>query len=132
MPAMSARIGFRLAALLTALGTAAACAPVGPGPYQAQATNAAYACQQGITQACYDYQAVAPAANAEAYQEQQNAQVGTAVAAGLLGAVAGAAIVGSTRDRGYRGRGHYGPRRGYDRGYYGRGHYDRGHYRGYR
>ena len=47
-------------------------------------------------------------------------------------ALAGAAIVGSTRDRGYRGRGHYGPRRGYDRGYYGRGHYDRGHYRGYR
>jgi L-amino acid N-acyltransferase YncA len=68
--------------------------------------------------ACYDYQAVAPAANAEAYQQQQNAQVGTAVAAGLVGAVAGAAIVGSTRSN----RGYYRGGRGYYRG-------DRGHYR---
>jgi hypothetical protein len=116
------RLGFRLTSLLTAGSLAAiglaACAPAPPGPYQQQAGNAAYACQQGIQQACYDYQAVAPAANAEAYQQQQNAQVGTAVAAGLVGAVAGAAIVGSTRSN----RGYYRGGRGYYRG-------DRGHYR---
>jgi len=118
MSATPARKGFRLLAALTALSTAAACAPVGPGPYQVQASNAAYACQQGIAQACYDYQAIAPAANAEVYQEQQNAQVGTAVAAGLLGAAAGAAIASSSRPH-YRGRGYYGPRRGhYHRGYH--------------
>jgi hypothetical protein len=111
------RFAFRLMALLTAGSTLAACAPVGSGPYQAQANNAAYACQQGIQEACYDYQNLAPAANYEAAQQQHqnNAVVGTAVAAGVLGAVAGAAIAGSGRDRGYRGRGyyrdrHYGPR----------------------
>ncbi|TPG53367.1 hypothetical protein EAH89_16590 [Roseomonas nepalensis] len=123
MPLSPARKGFRLVSLITALSTAAACAPVGPGyyaqgPYQQQASGAAYACQQGIQQACYDYQAYAPAANAEVYQEQQNAQVGTAVAAGLLGAVAGAAIASSGRRSHYRDRGYYGPRRGYYRGGY--------------
>lgn len=116
MPLSPARKGFRLVSLLTALSTAAACAPAGPGPYQQQASNAAYACQQGIQQACYDYQAITQAANAEAYQDQQNAQVGTAVAAGLIGAVAGAAIIGSSRRPHYRDRGYHGPRRGYHRG----------------
>ncbi|HEY8611185.1 MAG TPA: hypothetical protein VIL69_07835 [Roseomonas sp.] len=116
------RIGFRLAAMLTAGSLAAGCAPVGPGIYQQQASNAAYACQQGIMEACQDYQALAPAANAEVYQQQQEAQVGTAVAAGLVGAIAGAAIASSTRSRrdyhGYRGR-YDGPRgRYYHRGYY--------------
>ena len=121
MPEPRFRPGFRLVAALVALTTAVACAPVGPGPYQQQASSAAYACQQGITQACYDYQAVAPAANAEVYQEQRNAQVGTAVAAGLVGAVAGAAIASSARRPHYRDRGYYEPRRGYygpRRGYY--------------
>ncbi|WP_424136978.1 hypothetical protein [Roseomonas chloroacetimidivorans] len=114
------RFAFRLAALLTTGSMVVSCAPV-PGPYQEQANNAAYACQQGIPQACADYQALAPAANAEAYQSQQNAAVGTAVAAGLLGAVAGAAIA-SSGDRGYRGRGHY---RGHGRYYGHRGGYHR-------
>jgi hypothetical protein len=105
---------FRLAALLVA-GSVTGCA-VTPGPYQQQAGSAAAACQQGIKEACYDYQALAPAANAEAAQQQQNAVVGTAVAAGLLGAVAGAAIA-SDNDRGYR-RGYYQPRYRYHRGYY--------------
>ena len=105
MNAAFRRTGFRLAALLTA-GAMAACAPVGPGPYQQQANSAAQACQQGIREACYDYQNLAPAANAEAAQAQQNAAVGTAVAAGLVGAVAGAAIA-SSANRGYRGRGYY-------------------------
>ena len=122
--------GFRFAALLAAGSLViAGCAPVpaGPGPYQQQANNAAYACNQGIREACRDYQALAPAANAEAYQAdqqaQQNAVVGTAVAAGLVGAVAGAAIASSSsRGRSYhRGR-HY-HRGGYDRGY------RRGYYR---
>lgn len=118
MSAPRARKGFRLVALATALCTAAACAPVGPGPYQAQANNAAYACQQGNRQACYDYQYIAPAADAETAQAQQNAQVGTAVAAGLIGAAAGAAIIGSSGRSHYRGRGYGGPRRGYyNRGY---------------
>lgn len=117
--------GFRSTALLTAgtlvLAGLAACAPVGPGPYQQQANYAGYACQQGNTQACYDYQALAPAANAEAAQAQQNAAVGTAVAAGVVGAVAGAAIASSSR-RSYRHRGYY-----RDRGYYRGGrHYHRG------
>ncbi|WP_458095685.1 hypothetical protein [Roseomonas sp. WA12] len=122
--------GFRFAALLAAGSlVVAGCAPVpvGPGPYQQQASNAAYACNQGIREACYDYQALAPAANAEAYQAdqqaQQNAVVGTAVAAGLVGAVAGAAIAGSSsRGRSYN-RGRYYHRGGYDRGY------RRGYYR---
>ncbi|MBP0444200.1 hypothetical protein J8J14_05360 [Roseomonas sp. SSH11] len=126
MHALHRRIAFRLAALLTA-GSMAACAPVA-GPYQQQASNAAYACQQGWLEACQDYQALAPAANAEAWQSQRDAQVGTALAAGVVGAIAGAAIASSGRDdrRYYRGRGyydrpsyrHHGYGRGYHRGYY--------------
>ena len=56
------RLGFRFAALLTSISLAAGCAPVGPGIYQQQANNAAYACQLGNPQACQDYQALAPAA----------------------------------------------------------------------
>ena len=122
MAASPRQLGFRLLALLTA-GSMAACAPVGSGPYQQQANNAAYACQQGIYEACQDYQALAPAANAEAYQQQQqqNAAVGAAVAAGVVGAVAGAAIASSSRrDRGYYGHRHY---HRYDRGPYRRGWY---------
>ncbi|WP_426956178.1 hypothetical protein [Muricoccus radiodurans] len=108
------RHAIRAAAVLAMAGLAA-CAPV-VGPYEQQAAGAAQACQQGYQQACYDYQALAPAANAEAAQNAQNAQVGTAVAAGVIGAAAGAAIVGATtRDRGYR-RGYYDrPRRYYYR-----------------
>ncbi|SHI35877.1 hypothetical protein SAMN02745194_00127 [Roseomonas rosea] len=118
---MPPRVAFRLAALLTA-SSLAACAPGPAGPYQQQANSAAYACQQGIAEACQDYQALAPAANAEAYQQQQNAQVGTAVAAGVVGAIAGAAIASSARSdrRHYRGRGYYHrpPHRSYHRHYY--------------
>ncbi|MBP0491459.1 hypothetical protein [Roseomonas indoligenes] len=113
------RAGFRTTALLS-IGTVilaglSACAPAGPGPYQQQANYAGYACQQGNPQACQDYQALAPAANAEAAQAQQNAVVGTAVAAGVVGAVAGAAIASSSR-RGYRNRGYYRGGGGYYRG----------------
>jgi len=124
MPYPLRRFAFRLATVLIAASTASACAPVA-GPYQVQADQAAIACQQGYREACYDYQAIAPAANAEAYQSQQDAAVGTAVAAGLLGAVAGAAIASSARPS----RGYYRGGRGYDRGY-GRG-YRRDYHRGY-
>ncbi|WP_426955839.1 hypothetical protein [Muricoccus radiodurans] len=102
------RLSARSLAILAAVGVSA-CA-VAPGPYEQQAAAASQACYQGYTDACYQAQALQPAAAAERNQAQQNAQVGTAVAAGLIGAAAGAAIVSSSRP--YYGRPYYG------RGYY--------------
>ena len=93
------------AVALVAAGGLAACVPA-VGPYEANASQAAIACQQGDQRACYDYQALAPAAQVEASQNAQNAAVGTAVTAGVVGAVAGAAIVGATAPR-YYGRPYY-------------------------
>lgn len=109
-------------ALLVAAGSLAACVPA-VGPYEVQANQAAVACQQGYQQACYDYQAVAPAAQAESAYNAQNAAVGSALAAGVVGAAAGAAIVGASRGPRYYGRGYYG------RPYYGRPYYGGRYYR---
>ncbi len=110
------RVPSHLAALV-AMAALSACAPQ-VGPYEAQANAAATACSQGDRRACFEYQSIAPAAQAEAAQNQQNANVGTAVAAGVIGAAAGAAIVGATTsDRGY-----------YNRPYYGRPYYRGGRY----
>ncbi|MBR0657300.1 hypothetical protein [Plastoroseomonas arctica] len=107
----------RLATLFAILGLAGCV--VAPGPVEQQATNASIACQQGYQQACNDAAYLQQAASAERNQAQQEANVGTALAAGIVGLAAGAAIVGSS-DRGYR-RG-----RPYNRGrYYGRPAYRR-------
>jgi len=106
---------FRILTVLAAASLAAC--TVAPGPMEQQATQANIACQQGYYQACQQAAYLAPAANAERAQAQQAANVGTAVAAGLVGVAAGAAIANS------------GPRY-YGRGYYGRGYYGRG-YRGW-
>lgn len=120
-----------------ALTSLAACAPA-VGPYQMQASEAAYACQQGSPQACQDYQAIAPVANAEAYQAQQNAAVGTAVAAGAIGL--GAAIASSNNHHyhgGYHGGYRRPPPRHYHRSGYRRppphhgGHHGGGHHGGH-
>ena len=102
----------RLLALLAA-ASATACA-VAPGPLEQQANQANFACQQGHYQACQQAAYLPPASSAERAQAQQAANVGTAVAAGLVGVAAGAAIASSTGPRYY-----YGPR------YYGRGYYRR-------
>lgn len=104
----------RLLALLVAAGTTA-CA-VAPGPIEQQANQAGIACQYGNYQACQQAAYLQPAASAERAQAQQAANVGTAVAAGLVGVAAGAAIASSTGPR-YYGRGYYG------RPYYGRGYH---------
>jgi hypothetical protein len=101
---------FRLVAVVATMGLAA-CA-VAPGPVEQQAAQASIACQQGYKQACGTAAYLEPAASAERAQAQQDANVGTAVAVGLLGAVAGAAIVSSSQPR-YYGRSYY--RRGYYR-----------------
>ncbi|WP_376096273.1 hypothetical protein ACE7GA_04570 [Roseomonas sp. CCTCC AB2023176] len=90
----------------------AACTPQ-VGPTQAQHSAAVQACTYGDRNACYNAQALAPAAQVEAQQNAQNAAVGTAVAAGLAGAVAGAAITSAATPRYY-----YGPRHYYGRPYY--------------
>ncbi|MCK8784667.1 hypothetical protein M0638_09760 [Roseomonas sp. NAR14] len=99
------RLPFRSIAVLAALSVTA-CA-TGPGPYQIQANQANYACQMGDPNACYAAQGLAPLAQAEYAQQQQqnNAVVGTAVAAGALGIIAGAAIANSGPRYGYYGRG---------------------------
>lgn len=124
--------------VIGALTSLAACAPA-VGPYQMQASEAAYACQQGSPQACQDYQAIAPVANAEAYQAQQNAAVGTAVAAGAIGLGVGAAIANSNNHYhgGYHGGGYRRPPpRHYHRSghrppprHHGGGHHGGGHHR---
>lgn len=95
---------------LLAAASVTACA-VTPGPYEQQATQANIACQQGSYEACRTAAYLQPAASAERAQAQQNAQVGTAVAAGLIGVAAGAVIADAARP-GYYGRPYYG------RGYY--------------
>lgn len=111
----------RVATLFAALGVAGCV--VAPGPIEQQAGQANIACQQGDRRACNDAAYLQPAAAAERDQAQQQANVGTAVAAGVVGLVAGAAIVGST-NRGYRNDGYYrGP--AYGGGYYGRPGYRR-------
>jgi len=108
----------RIATLFAILGLAGCV--VAPGPVEQQAGQANFACQQGDQRACQDAAYLQQAASAERAQAQQDANVGTAVAAGVVGLVAGAAIIGaaSNNDRGYR-RGPP-PRR-----YYGRPHYRR-------
>jgi hypothetical protein len=109
---------FRVLAVL-ATASMTACA-VAPGPVEQQATQANIACQQGYQQACQQAAYLAPAANAERAQNQQAANVGTAVAAGLVGVAAGAAIASSGPryySRPYYGRPYYGYGRGYYRGW---------------
>jgi hypothetical protein len=103
---------FRILAMLAAV-SATACT-VAPGPVEQQATQANIACQQGYYEACRHAAYLQPAASAEHAQAQQTANVGTALAAGLVGAAAGAAIVGASSP-----------------GYYNRGYYGRGYYRGW-
>ncbi|TCI00703.1 hypothetical protein EJV46_01280 [Roseococcus sp. SYP-B2431] len=107
---------FRVLAVAASVSMAG-CA-VAPGPMEQQANQANIACQQGYHEACRQAAYLQPAASAERAQNQQAANVGTAVAAGLVGVAAGAAIANS------------GPRY-YGRGYYGRGYYGRGYYRGW-
>ncbi len=124
MPREPRRLPFRITAALATAAVLSGCAAV-PGPYENQAASAAQACQWGNQRACYDLQALQPAVAAEQAQGQRDAQVNSALVAGLVGLAAGAAIIGaSNSDRGYRGR-------GYDRGY-NRGYYDRGYGRGWR
>ncbi|WP_426960046.1 hypothetical protein [Muricoccus radiodurans] len=92
-----------LAILATASLTACA---VAPGPVEQQATQAGVACQQGYYGACRTAAALQPAASAERARAEQNAQVGTAVAAGLVGVAAGAIIADAARPH-YYGRGYY-------------------------
>lgn len=103
---------FRVLAMLAA-ASATACT-VAPGPVEQQATQANIACQQGYYQACQQAAYLQPAASSERAQAQQTANVGTALAAGLVGVAAGAAIVGASSP-----------------GYYNRGYYGRGYYRGW-
>jgi Ni/Co efflux regulator RcnB len=109
--------------VVVAAASLAACT-VAPGPVEQQATQASIACQQGYQQACTDAAYLQQAASAERAQAQPDANVGTAVAAGVVGLAAGAAIVGSS-GRHYRGRSYYGRGHHYRRGH----HYGRGHYR---
>lgn len=104
---------FRPIRILAVLAAASmtACA-VAPGPVEQQANQAGIACQYGNYEACRQAAYLQPAASAERAQAQQAANVGTAVAAGLVGVAAGAAIASSA-----------GPR------YYGRPYYGRGYYR---
>ncbi|HEY4252556.1 MAG TPA: hypothetical protein VGM87_15190 [Roseomonas sp.] len=105
----------RFVAVLTVLAVAGC--TVAPGPVEQQATQASIACQQGYQQACTDAAYLQQAASAERAQAQQDANVGVAVAAGIVGLAAGAAIVGSS-DRGYRRDRHYSRGRYQDRSRY--------------
>lgn len=101
----------RILAILAATGMTAC--TVAPGPMEQQANQAGIACQYGNYQACQQAAYLQPAAQAERAQNQQAANVGTAVAAGLVGVAAGAAIASTAAPRyGYYGRPYYG------RGYY--------------
>ncbi|MBS7813591.1 hypothetical protein [Roseococcus pinisoli] len=106
---------FRILAILTTASVTAC--TVAPGPVEQQAMQANIACQQGYVEACQTAAYLQPAASAERAQAQQQANVGTAVAAGIVGVAAGAAIASSSRP--YYGRGYYGG------GYYGRPYYRR-------
>ena len=99
------QLSFRILAIVSAAGLAAC--TVAPGPVEQQANQANIACQYGNYEACRQAAYLQPAASAERAQNQQAANVGTAVAAGLVGVAAGAAIAGSTGPR-YYGRGYYG------------------------
>jgi hypothetical protein len=101
----------RILALLSAVSVAAC--TVAPGPVEQQANQAGIACQYGDQEACRQAAYLQQAAQAERAQAQQNANVGTAVAAGLVGAAAGAAIVGASGPRYYSRPTYYG--RGYRR-----------------
>lgn len=92
MPQAPIRYAFRCVALIASLSVAA-CA-VGPGPIEQQVSQSAGLCQQtGDATACGQWRNLAPLVEGERAQRvaQNNATAG-AIAVGLLGIAAGAAI----------------------------------------
>ncbi len=98
---LTTRRASRCTAVITALSVAA-CA-VGPGPIELQVSQNAMICQQvGNPVACDQWRNLAPLVEGERAQRaaQNNATAGV-IAAGLLGAFAGAAIGASSSRGGY-------------------------------
>lgn len=97
MPSLSS-LARRGVALLVALSVGA-CA-TGPGPIETHYTLASSRCAAGAEEECKAASALYPQVLAEQQQRQaQNDQAAAAVAAGLLGVLAGAAVGAASAPR---------------------------------